>query len=454
MPNPHLAKSLAEVTLALSPEPLPAGDERYANLESARSSSVLGEMRMHLRNCLLSEDAFAQVAFVGHRGIGKTTELLRLEGELAGQYTPIHLYVDPALEGDFDYTDLLLWLVDSVANEFRRREWPLDKARLESITDWFATRTLGQDDKTKSELLKEAEASGGVDSSWFGVRLKLLSRIKSAITGSTERRVEVRRELQRYVTDLVARVNQFLDHAHDQLRAKGQPPRLLLVQDNLDRLPPDVARRLFFENGSVLRQLRADFIWTAPVGLKLKPHTLKDVFPRHFIMPVPAPRGRDGSFNEPVMHGLLEFIARRMDIGAVFDSETTARRLCEACGGSLRDLIKLLSDAQLAAQVRDLAKMDAEAAERAKRKLRLDFETALIPGETYYPLLAKVHRTKLDPGAAAQTGERDLFAELIANGSVLQYNGDANWFDVHPVIQDIQQFKDATAALSAPAAGC
>ena len=152
------------------------------------------------------------------------------------------------------------------------------------------------------------------------------------------------------------------------------------------------------------------------------------------------------------MAGLLDFIGRRMDLLAVFDSEATARTLCEASGGSLRDLIKLLSDAQLTAQVLGLQKMDAQSAKRAMLKLRLDFENALIPGALYYPLLARVRHTKLDPGTADPKDTRDLFGELIANSSVLQYNGDANWFDVHPVIRDIQQFKDALQALTpAPA---
>lgn len=452
MPDARIAKTLPEVTLALSPEPLDALDTRYANLTEARGSTVLGEMRVHLENCQELNAPPTHLAFVGHRGIGKTTELLRLEKHLAGRFTPIHLYVDPALESDLDYTDLLLWLVDSVANEFKHHGWPLDQTHLENITDWFAKRTLEQVDATKSELRKEAEAGGGVDFDWFGLALKLLSRIKSSVTGSTDRRVAVRRELQRYVTDLVERVNQFLDHAHAQLRIQGEPARLLLVQDNLDRLPPDVARHLFFDNSTVLRSLRADFIWTAPVGLKLKPHTLKDVFPRLFIMPIPSPKLRKGAINKTVVNGLLEFIRRRMDLGAVFDSEATAETLCEASGGSLRDLIKLLSDAQLIAQVLGLNTMNAESARRAILKLRLDFESVLIPGERYYPLLARVHQTKLDPGAAGFPDSRDLFGEMIANSSVFQYNGEANWFDVHPVIQDIQQFKDALQALTPAAA--
>ena len=65
-------------------------------------------------------------------------------------------------------------------------------------------------------------------------------------------------------------------------------------------------------------------------------------------------------------------------------------------------------------------------------------------------MLAKVHQTKrdwfadmdqLNPERLAVCQE--LFRNLLFNGAVLEYNGEENWYDVHPVIHAIDAFRKA-----------
>ena len=88
---------------------------------------------------------------------------------------------------------------------------------------------------------------------------------------------------------------------------------------------------------------------------------------------------------------------------------------------------------------------------------QLDFERLLIPGRVYYPLLAQIHHTKADgfndlngvDPEKAQT-YREFFSQFLFNGSVLEYNGERMWYDVHPVIQEIEAFKKALADVQRP----
>jgi hypothetical protein len=41
-------------------------------------------------------------------------------------------------------------------------------------------------------------------------------------------------------------------------------------------------------------------------------------------------------------------------------------------------------------------------------------------------------------------GFRVFFNQLLTNGSVLAYNGEELWYDVHPVIQDSRAFREAS----------
>lgn len=449
MSNILRAQSLEAVLDVLSPEPLPSASEWYVNLSPARSGEQLAELRKHLEVSRRRGATTVHLALVGPRGGGKTTELHRLEGDLETLFTPVHLELDPALENDADYTDLLLWLVERVASQLSAREVPLDRARTEPVLEWFDKRTVVWGSSYRSEFKTEAETAAGLDANWLMLRLKSLLRIQAAISGSTDRRKEFRRELQERSSDLVAHVNLFLDHVREQLRRKGMPDCLLIVQDNLDRLLPEPAKRLFFEHGQVLRGLKGFFIWTAPLGIQLAPYRLDSSTYKTFYMPIPAPRRKNGDFNEAALTGLQHIIDQRMDIGAVFDSPATARQLCLASGGSLRDLLKLVGDAQLSALVDNKSKMDGPAADKAAKKLRLEFERALTPGNHYFPLLAQIHLSKREPEGEDIKALKDRFAEMIACGSVLQYNGEDTWFDVHPAILSIASFQDALHALRA-----
>jgi hypothetical protein len=112
--------------------------------------------------------------------------------------------------------------------------------------------------------------------------------------------------------------------------------------------------------------------------------------------------------------------------------------------------MRLVNNAQLSARVAAKEMIDMAAVKRATTKIRLDFERMLIPGQVYYPLLAEIHKTKGDQFTTDTEADaekvhnlRVFFTEFLFNGSVLEYNGDAMWYDVHPIIQEIERFQEA-----------
>lgn len=246
-------------------------------------------------------------------------------------------------------------------------------------------------------------------------------------------------------------MNDFLDHAREVLRQAGRPDRLLIVQDNLDRLRPrEKAQRLFDNGGDMLIDLRTDIIYTAPLVLNLAPLDISRIFPHVFTMPNVKVRLSNGKLNKPGIDGLVELISKRLSLDLVFESAKVPRFLAEKSGGSVRDLIRLLDSAQITAQVDGKGRVDMPSAKAAVKKAALNFTRLLNPGSVYYPILVEIHRTKhefkIADGEATKervASAREFFAELIGNGSVLEYNGDDSWYDVHPAILDTQLFQDA-----------
>ena len=452
------AQNLNEVSRVIGLDPLEPGDLRYADLSKARSTRDLSKLRVYLENSA-DNSCWASAAFIGHRGSGKSTELKRLEGELAGKFTSLHLTVDNSLQADCDYTDLLLWLVDSIVSFYKDQGLPLDGDKAKAVADWFTERTIETADALKSEIQLEtdaevkSEAGANVN---FLVRMaysvKLLARLKARLVGNRDHRKLARQRLQNYSDELIVRVNELLAHAREVLVKKNRPGQLLIIQDNLDRLGRDAALRLFRDNGDFLKRIEAHCIWTVPINSRLSPFGIHNLFNNIFSMPTIKVHNRAGNKVEDGIQGLVNLVAKRINISTVFSSPEVVALLAEKSGGSVRDLLRLVGEAQLAAQVDGKTVIDEASAREAIKKLRLDFQGLFVPGDVYYPLLAAVAHTKEDAVPRASTSpeqadsNRTFFAELLVNGSILEYNGDERWFDIHPVVHDIDAFKNACKA--------
>jgi hypothetical protein len=455
MPDSFRALSLAELPRALNTMPLDGNDRvAYADLSGARGVPALRNVSLHFqKHAALGTKNIYAILF-GHRGSGKTTELNRIAEHLTKGFHPVILTIDKSLERDVDYSHLLLFLVDDLAKWARNAGLPVDQSLYDEVAQWFADRFLTVEEIQRFEAEISAEASAGASVNYFGLKASLIARIKSMITGSTERRVEFKQKLQDYTSDLRDRTNRFLRHIREICKKEGHPSRLLLIQDNLDRLDAESARRLFIDHGDLLRQLDADILWTAPVGVTMAPHRIENVFPDAFRMPIPAVFLQNGEENLVAIAGLLDLVNRRAEIQTVFESEGVARHLVLHCGGSVRDLIRLLSHAWLDAATRDQIVLDMASAKAAVKKLCINFQEALMPGSLYYPLLAEVAETKAEPGGLGDNPSDEQvrsryqnFREMLSNGAIFQYNGDTIWYDVHPAVRDIPRFKETLEKL-------
>ena len=129
----------------------------------------------------------------------------------------------------------------------------------------------------------------------------------------------MRKEIKKRADELVQLVNNFLGAASSALKAAGKPHRLLIVQDNLDRLSRDAATQLFKDSGELISQLNAACVWTPPVGSLLAPFNINRIF-QTFSMPMISVRKRTGQTNSTALKNLTALVAKRMVIGFTFAS--------------------------------------------------------------------------------------------------------------------------------------
>lgn len=443
----HPAQTLAEVARQATLEPLKPGDPRYVNLSAGQETRDLRLLRQYVEDQSADDRRYALAAFSGHRGCGKTTQLLRLQEDLAPRFTSIHVYADESLlqDPDLDYPDLMLWLVDELVREFDGRGHAIDERLLDDVVEWFASRTREDVKTLRAEATAEAEAEASGKAGLYFISLKMLARIKSMAQGSIERRQIIRRELQRYSADLLGRVNELLDGAARALERAGKATDLLIVQDNLDRLKAEPAERLFIENGDLLGRLNAHLIYTAPVAMVLSAAAnTGQVFEHRYTLPTVKVQQKGGRAHRKGIDALVALVAARADLDSVFANQGVIRFLAQMSGGSVRDLMRLLFEAQSLARVDDKDQIDHVSAKDAVQRIRVDLERTLWP----YQALARIHESKglPEPEAADQhqlEQARAFYADLLIKGVVLEYNGGACWYDVHPIMRDIAAFKDA-----------
>lgn len=451
MPSP--AQNLTEARNRLSLEPLEdqAGD--YVDLSAARGSNCLRSLEVGLREHLESNSPRCHLAFVGHRGSGKSTELLRLEHLLSPISFPVHLTLDATLHEDADYPDLFLWLVETVARRLHEAEVPFDDRHTAAVADWYAAVTKLDTTTVKASTGIETEAEASVGGKWFGTGFKLLAKIRSAFVGSKETRTEMRRELKNRADQLIQSVNNFLAAASAALKAAGKPDRLLIVQDNLDRLSREAAVALFNDSAELLQQLNAACVWTAPVGTLIAPFNLSNKF-AVFPMPMISVRKKDGRPNPIAVKGLEALVAKRMEIGLTFASSKLVREVILGSGGSVREMIRLIQSARLNALVESHTVIESDDVKHALKGAAIGLQNALTPTNIFFPILAQISVHKefeadLKDGYTieAVNARRDFFHTLIAEGAVLAYNGEGNWYDVHPALHLLDSFTDAIDAL-------
>jgi len=443
-----LATDLLRASLNLKTEPLKQGHPFYVDLSAVTQNVAVSRLEAALEEALLEEFPTMHLAFEGHRGCGKSTELNRVAENLKDNFFSVHLYLDGSLSNDLDYPDLLLWMVESIAKELHERGMNPPAELVEKIGAWFAEVTEIEQTMRKAELTVQAEAQASTAADFFGNGYKLLARLKSAVSGNAEFKRESRRRIKNNHDQLFSLVNTFLLNAQQSLGGK----KLLIIQDNLDRLEEESAYAIFKTSGNLLKRLEGVFIWTVPVGSRLS-FNIGTVFDNPIFLPLISLRNREGTVQEKLLALFKELLGKRLSLEDCFDNtsiarqdETALRDLILYSGGSVRDLLKLTATAATHARVKKRQQIMKEDVEYAACNLALGIMRVLSPSTAYGKVLVALHKTKALPFTSESEIEdakrqKEVFHTLVDADALFVYNGASIWYDIHPALLSLQDFQ-------------
>jgi hypothetical protein len=409
-------------------EPIGPDDPRHVNFDEVRGDNVVSELANTIQ--LADENSPKCHLFPGHRGVGKTSELLRLKKLLeAATFHAVMFDVQDALDvNDLDFPDLIVYIAAEVQRQLKDAKLPGFSPSTTLLKRWW-DELLGL---LGSEVsIKEAELDAGF--------AKLALELKNRPTA----RAELRKKIESRTSSLLDAVNDLLDLAGVELRKQKRAGLVLLI-DGLDKLVlrqldhgTNTHDRLFHDRCEQMAALSAHVVYTVPISMIYSPRcaNIEQTFGAfHKTVAMIRIRGeKKGRVNSKTlgMQKLWEMVQLRckhagVEMAEAFDVEATCHHLCEMSGGHPRHLLMFLQSA--------IAKIEAlpitrKAAERAVRDYRNSLQRE-VPTESL-PLL----RRFLEPQLEIPKDERHQ--QMLFYLHVFEYMNDRQWYEVNPVLREL-----------------
>ncbi|MBN3898552.1 MAG: AAA family ATPase [Nostoc sp. NOS(2021)] len=437
--NHQRANTLKAAFQVCNVEPLEGADmERYyVDLSAVRKTSAIDSVSTILD---FQEPAdFSTILFTGHRGCGKSTELKRIQNQWEKQYHVIYLEVNEETDiNDARYTDLYLIVIKQVEFELRKLGLKFDPQLLGNFESWFKDITKETEESVERSVSIEGEATLKPEAPFIA---KLMVKLLAQIKGSDKQKTTIRQTLEKDLSRLKADINLLLGDAFVKLRKKfPQYKGLLIIFDNMDRVPPTIAEHLFFDYAAQLQELDCTIIYTVPISVLCSPKNPLNQFDGNpHIVPMvniyEFERDRCHlNYNQTGLEAVASVIEKRVDIDAVFASRQELLDLAKASGGHVRQLMQMTRTACQTASTRKHPKIIAEDIIYAVKQQQFSFER-FIP-EEHYTFLAQVCITK-------NVSKDDIGQLMLFNTSVLEYNGEKRWNYPNPVVKQNEFFQKA-----------
>ncbi|AFY33698.1 AAA family ATPase [Calothrix sp. PCC 7507] len=387
--------------------------------------------------------------FTGHIGCGKSTELLRLQGDL--ERLGFHVVYFESSEDlemtDVDIADVLLAIA-------RRVSQSLGKITLEE-TGKFNELLQGAWKVLNSEVTGvklKLPTVGDVGYSAEKEKLSLAFGI-GEITTKTKNDPTLREKLNQYLgpqkTQLLEAINrELLEPAIAKLKQQGKTG-LVVIVDNLDRIDNRVKswgrpqqEYLFVDQGEFMTKLNCHLVYTMPLSLKFSNDygMLTQRFPEDpKVLPMVPVKWPDGSVHAQGMALMQQMVLARAfpdlqpeerlnNITEIFDSVETLARLCNMSGGHVRDLLRLLNTWIMEEMTLPLSRDTLEQVIRSRRN-----EMTMPISDDEWQLLRHVKQRK-------KVSDDQGYQKMIRSRFVFEYrDGGESWFDVNPILTEARE---------------
>jgi len=380
--------------------------------------------------CAMPSAANAHL-LLGHRGCGKSTELVNLKKLLEESGQPAHV-IKCHMELDMfqaNCWDIMLLITEGLCKIANDRDIDLPQDATKAVFDYL------RKDTTITETMDgsiSVAASAGIKASTpplLSMLLKAFASTKIAAKLSSSTRAVTEEKLKKRTTE-------WLDYTKlmaNALSAECGGKQPVIIFEDLDKIP--IPSNIFnILQLTVLAQMPFPVIYTFPMSQFYSPQfpALGDSYTWH-ILPMIKVSNLDGSENSDGIGVIRKIVEKRGDL-ALFDGEAgngVLEYLIRKTGGSLRNLFKCIMGAAGRADWRGADKMQREDADSALSDLRGVLTRQIVRSE--YKSLAEIYS---DEKCREQIDDNELLLKMIQASVVIEYQNGNRWHDLHPLIAD------------------
>jgi len=234
--------------------------------------------------------------------------------------------------------------------------------------------------------------------------------------------------------------NQVLTPAREWLKRERGKENILVIVDELDRIPQRVLndqgltnqRNIFVDHAGILRALACPVLYTVPVELAYSDaHVpLKTNYGCNIrFLPLIPVAQRGGGDHTEGLRALCRIVHRRIaKAGSTpqqfCEDPSVLEDLCRASGGHIRTLFVLLASAMDRCEELPVTR---EIVDRTIRRQAIDLSLSLRPA--HWDALRMVHRSK------AELDDPDLWNSLLRNLLAFAYEDELGvWYDWNPLL--------------------
>jgi hypothetical protein len=434
-------RTLAKVRAAINfRDALPLNDPRYVDTKLARDDRFERDFYRMLgydreAGTFDPPESSRTMLFFGHVGCGKSTELVRMSDTLhaSDRYWVVQVnLLDRIDPHDARYSDIWLAVVEAFVGQLSRERIDIPGIVVNRFKNWFTERVLANDSirEYAAEIKAEAGVEGGIP-----LIAKYLAKFTSSIKTGSSYRESLRTVVQNTYGEFVDALSQLILAATQQVQKVGKGQRILFAVEGTDRLKGDDWKRLFVDEANQLTMVDAIVVYTAPMALLTSGQRL-DLFETQ-VLPMVKLRDFDTAKRREVAYSAMREMLLKRCHYSLFENAVALDRLIDYSGGHMRDALRLLAYASVAA---DGPTVDANVVDTAAMRLARDYRNGLS-SEDY----AVLQRVAQQP---ENEGRDEVITRLVEFGALLEYN-TGSWRKPHPVVTLLPGYHAASSVAGA-----
>ena len=356
----------------------------------------------------------------GHRGTGKTTELLKLKNEIDETTCFFSVFCDLSDEeldvNNIDFIDIIILILEKLTKTLDDKKIDIPKANIEPFYDWYEQRITEINNQTDESASIEVEGKVGID--LFSL-FSLVSKTKGKLSGSNSTKETIRKVFKNKFSDFSLKFNEFILDIKDYLLKNGISKDLLFIIDGFEKIGSlEDRKKILIDNSNKFVEIKANMIITLPIELFSEVSRLKE-FASHISFPLIT---LDNNSKER----FKEFIYKRIEKN-LFDREQTVEKIIYYGAGSPRETLKIISNAYIQAEGEII---DLKSVQDAQKSISEELMKYL--DEKEISLLKQVYTKTKIPFS-------DELAKLLIKKVLLDYE-DGLEREINPILLDNEDF--------------